>query len=118
MAVEIGLRIWCVRFIRGVIMSQPHALSVEVPVSASKLPVVTDKVVKGPRVANTVDSPIASPVHILQDKLQQLDEPKHGEETAYAYNVAKAPAWVRMALPVSLSIALWAGILYVVGAID
>jgi hypothetical protein len=116
--VEVGLRIWCVRVIRGVIMSQPHALSVEVPVSASGIPVATDGVVKGPRVANPVDSPIASPVHILHDKLQQLDDLQNTDETAYAYSEGKAPAWVRMALPVSLSIALWAGILYAVGVID
>lgn len=118
MAVEIGLRIWCVRFIRGVIMSQPQALPAEVIVPNSQPTVVIDKPANKLRAANHIDSPIASPVHMLQDKLQQLDEPNNGSESAYVYRATKAPAWVRMALPVTLSIALWAGILYVVGAID
>ncbi len=118
MAVDFGLTIWCVRFIRGVIMSQPQALPAELNFPATTPPTVVDRSVNGPRVANHVDSPIASPVHMLQDKLQRMDEPKGEGESAHAYNVAKAPAWVRMALPVTLSIALWAGILYVVGIID
>lgn len=68
----------------------------------------------GPRVANPVDTPIASPVHSLQDKLIHFDE---RSELAYSFKAHKAPAWVRMALPVALSIALWAGILYAVGLI-
>lgn len=118
MAVEIGLRIWCVRFIRGVIMSQPQALPAEVIVPNTQSAVVIDKPANKLRAANHIDSPIASPVHMLQDKLQKMDEPNNGTESAYVYKVAKAPAWVRMSLPVTLSIALWAGILYVVGAID
>ena len=118
MAVEIGLRIWCVRFIRGVTMSNLQALPAEVNVPFNQPPIVVDRPVKGPRAANHVDSPIASPVHMLQDKLQRLDDPNDGGESAYAYNVNKAPPWVRMALPVSLSIVLWAGILYAVGVID
>ncbi len=99
-------------------MSQPHALPAELNLPVATPPIFVDRSAIGPRVANHVDSPIASPVHMLQDKLQRMDEPKGEGETAYAYNVAKAPAWVRMALPVTLSIALWAGILYVVGIID
>jgi hypothetical protein len=99
-------------------MSQPQALPAELNFPAAAPPIVVDRSVNGPRMANHVDSPIASPVHMLQDKLQRMDEPKDVGESAYAYNPTKAPAWVRMALPVSLSIALWAGILYVIGIID
>jgi hypothetical protein len=71
----------------------------------------------GPRVANPVDAPIASPVHSLQDKLIRFDELDAGSDVAYSFKAHKAPAWVRMALPVALSIGLWAGILYAAGLI-
>lgn len=126
MAIEVGLRIWCLYFIRGVIMSQTQAqpqtqsqsFSAEMNVSsAHSLAPAGRPAGNGPRVANPVDVPIASPVHSLQDKLTRFDELDAGSEVAYSFKAHKAPAWVRMALPVALSIGLWAGILYAVGLI-
>ena len=99
-------------------MSQPQALSAEMNVSNVRSPAAAGRPVgNGPRVANPVDTPIASPVHSLQDKLICFDELEAGSEVAYSFKAHKAPAWVRMALPVGLSIGLWAGILYAVGLI-
>lgn len=122
MAIEVGLRIWCLNFIRGVTMSQPQAqsqsFSVEMNVSDALPSVAASRPAgNGLRVANPVDAPIASPVHSLQDKLISFDDLHASSEMAYSFKAHKAPAWVRMALPVALSIALWAGILYAAGLI-
>jgi hypothetical protein len=122
MAIEVELRIWCLNFIRGVTMSQPQAQSQSLLAEmnfSNALPsaAVARPAGNGPRVANPVDAPIASPVHSLQDKLIGFDELDAGSEMAYSFKAHKAPAWVRMALPVVLSIGLWAGILYAVGLI-
>ena len=122
MAIEVGLRILWVNLIRGVMMSQPQTqpqnLSVEMTVSNARTSAAAGRRAgNGPRVANPVDAPIASPVHSLQDKLVFLDELHAASELAYSFKAHKAPAWVRMALPIGLSAALWAGILYAVGLI-
>lgn len=103
-------------------MSQPQAqsqsFSAEMNVSNARSPATAGRPVgNSPRVANPVDAPIASPVHSLQDKLIRFDELDAGSDVAYSFKAHKSPAWVRMAMPVGLSIGLWAGILYAVGLI-
>lgn len=95
-------------------MSVLQAQSPELDALIGSTPVINDKAARGLRVADTVDAPIASPVHMLQDQLQRL-----GEDAASVAQVMddKAPGWIRLALPVALSVALWSVILRVTGLI-
>lgn len=95
-------------------MSVLQAQSPEIDALAGSAAVASGKSGRGPRVAETVDAPIASPVHRLQDQLQRL-----GEHTPDAANERheRAPGWVRLALPVALSVALWSVILRVTGLV-
>lgn len=95
-------------------MSVLQAQPPECEALAGRDPVACGRSGRGPRVADTVDTPIASPVHMLQDQLQRL-----GEDTAEAAIEMdeKAPGWMRLGLPVALSVALWSVILRVTGLV-
>jgi hypothetical protein len=55
------------------VFAEVHALKAQYPITV-------DRSANGPRGANNVDQPVASPVHLLQDQLQRLDEPAVGSE--------------------------------------
>lgn len=95
-------------------MSVLQAQSPELGAQTNSGVVANDKAAQGPRVADTVDAPIASPVHMLQNQLQRL-----GEGTACVAQVRddKVPGWMQLALPVALSVALWSVILRMTGLI-
>ncbi len=70
---------------------------------------------RGPRVADTIDAPVTSPVHELQDQLQRLHAAQ--ADAGRAHSAMAAPGWVRLSLPLGMSVALWAGILWATGVL-
>lgn len=90
-------------------MSGLPALSIELSaVSAG------DHRVRGPRPADAIDAPVTSPVHELQDQLQRLNADSDGSTV---HQPAKAPGWVRLSLPLGVSVILWTVILWATGAL-
>lgn len=90
-------------------MSGSQALSVNTPALAennARLP--------GPRVAVEVDTPVRSPVHDLQGQLEQLqDFSPDGGHCSFDFG-PRAPGWIRLTLPIGLSLGLWSVIFWIV----
>lgn len=67
------------------------------------------------------DAPVESPVHQLQHELSRLHAPTQGSvplsDLATAIHDEMVPGWLRLALPVALSLVLWALIFRVTGLI-
>ncbi|MBB3860743.1 hypothetical protein GGQ88_002012 [Novosphingobium hassiacum] len=91
-------------------MSGLSALSIKRPAADA-----ADNPPRGPRVADTIDAPVTSPVHELQDQLQRLNAAEPYSPGAQV--ATKAPGWLRVSLPLGMSIILWAGILWATGAL-
>ena len=90
-------------------MSGLQSLSIDLPAYFADEPSVA-----GPRAAGSGEAPVASPVHDLQEQLARLNatptsendlEPRHG----------RLPGWLRLSLPLAMSLMLWAGILWASG---
>lgn len=96
-------------------MSRLKALPADPDAAAVSIPVITDPSVRGPRGAAEVDAPITSPVHAMHEQLLRFGETGSGDETSFPFAEDKAPGWVRMGLPVGLSVVLWVVILRVTG---
>lgn len=96
-------------------MSRLKSLPVYPDSPATSIPVVTDRAARGPRIAADIDQPFGSPVHALQEQLQRIGDLDGPAETAYPFAEDKAPGWVRMGLPIALSVVLWTVILRVTG---
>jgi hypothetical protein len=98
-------------------MTGSHALSADFPFAAD-LDAVSGS---GPRPAGTVDAPVLSPVHQLQDDLQRFHPADADSYTGMTADDAmladKAPGWVRLMLPLTVSLGLWAVIFGVVGLV-
>lgn len=89
-------------------MSRLQALSADLDFpEESVLPV------RGLWAADGLDAPLGSPVHELHVQLQQLEEPVDHRDI----QSDKAPGWVRLTLPVIVSMALWTVILRITGLI-
>ncbi|MFM6830303.1 MAG: hypothetical protein ACKOVA_08260 [Novosphingobium sp.] len=88
-------------------MTGSHALSAEYSVTGWR-----DASLNGPRSAESVDAPVRSPVHELQDQLvmrHAANFDSMGDALfEHAHRTPKAPGWVRLFLPLSLSLGLWA----------
>ncbi|CAH0496336.1 hypothetical protein [Novosphingobium sp. CECT 9465] len=98
-------------------MSRLKTLTADPDEPAISIPVVTDPVARGPRIAADIDQPFGSPVHALQEQLQKIGDVNGPAETAYPFAEDKAPGWVRMGLPIALSVVLWTVILRVTGVL-
>lgn len=55
------------------------------------------------RLANELECPVESPVHALQRELGKLDALKREDDSL----ANRAPGWLRIALPLAMSIGLW-----------
>ncbi len=91
-------------------MSSLKALYIKMPALGAD-----DIFAKGPRPADAVDAPVASPVHDLQVQLQRLNAA--GSVEADPYDADLAPGWVRLTVPLGTSVALWAAILWATGTL-
>lgn len=56
-----------------------------------------------PRLANGDEPPVESPVHALQQELNQIDKAWDKPDSSEP----KAPGWVRVMLPLVASVVLW-----------
>lgn len=91
-------------------MTSSQALSAHFPTTAD-----SEAARHGLRAADLIDSPVRWPVHQLQ-KLYQADfDAGESEMAELAARADKAPGWMRLMLPLSLSIVLWAQIFWFVG---
>lgn len=61
----------------------------------------------GPREARAMDVPVHSPVHDLQHEILRAHEGGPASDS----RADKAPGWVRLGLPVIVSLMLWAVII-------
>ncbi|MDT0508612.1 hypothetical protein [Novosphingobium sp. MMS21-SN21R] len=94
-------------------MTGSHALSAEYSVVARR-----DASQSGPRSAEPIDPPVRSPVHELQDQLIMRQAAGFGDATGEELRRADAaPGWVRLSLPFSLSLGLWALIFWIVSLV-
>lgn len=95
-------------------MSRSRALSRDLPD-----PDAGDISIRGPRPADGIDVPVASPVHDLQHQLQRLGDASvpydYTEDERRASD--KAPGWLRLSLPVAMSVVMWIGIFWASGVL-
>lgn len=80
-------------------------------------PVAHEAAQRAPRAADEIDAPIGSPVHALQEQLRRFEAPLDDLEYSASARSDKAPGWVRLTLPMVLSMALWALMLRGAGVI-
>lgn len=95
-------------------MSRLQAMIADPDLPIADMPELGAPPVRQPRAADEVDVPVASPVHVLQEQLRCLGE----GQSVGAIAEDKVPGWLRLALPVVVSVGLWAIILRIVGVID
>lgn len=91
-------------------MSRTPALSQLPPLQGSErlLPEGT-----APRLADEAEAPVDSPVHALQRELARLQPVVDGGDSQRR----KASGWVRLGLPLVLSIGLWFVIIQIIGTL-
>lgn len=61
-----------------------------------------------PRLAEGQERPVESPVHALHRELERLDRLQEAADQACG---SRSPGWLRLALPLALSVVLWGAIL-------
>lgn len=91
-------------------MSGLSALSIKRPAVDA-----ADNASRGPRVADTIDAPVTSPVHEMHDQLLRLNAAEPAAQPPPG--ATKVPGWLRLSLPLGMSVILWAGILWATGAL-
>lgn len=103
-------------------MTGLQALSAPFPLTAD-----SDAALRGPRAADPAYAPVRSPVHQLQDQLHKQHAADFGTDGSaldafvqradFGQRADKAPGWMRLALPLLLTLVLWALIFWIMGTV-